>query len=267
MPYQAIITAEDVFKQLQDIQAILGALDQTRVYDMVTDAIASAQNEIENDTRIALWPRICKTWPLDTDVQGVNYDFQEEQYDLHRINGRTLGRFVLRQRPIISIQRMALEADNINLFFNIPYTGNSKWTRIEKQMGVVTIYPIAGFAGIMDFGGNISPEMWQTFFGGLGVNGVVPRVVSVDYTAGIQDAKATDDTNNRWAQLRWNVAKLAGLYVYENLPSIIPAGVSSDGVSLSFIPPVTRIQLTRNEIDTFKQRFQKQFAPARLTFA
>jgi len=239
-PEQPIIGPQHVKRQLLGISSFLATLDQTELSALLTDSIMSAQNRFERELETYFGPRVIKTRPTASMVQGVDYDVQEDPYDFPVEQIRWLGFFTTRRRPIISVERIcvAYGPDPNNTFLVYP----GVWIQTEKVLGRISIVPVGGTILPASVGAQPSVWWWLPQLVGAQTGGMVPDLVTIDYTAGLVDA----DSDPQYHELRIALAKAAAEAAFPSISSLFPTSTARDGVSVSY-GMITQLQQQMNQ--------------------
>lgn len=256
-PWTSVISPENVKRQLISLQPALERLSQGDVDKLIQESIAASQAEFERETRIFLWPRIIKTFPLSTDVLGVDYDLQQDQFDFYQSGYRTVGFFESRFKPLQSLQRLSVEYGATHTLLTYP----PDWIRIQTTTGHINVVPISALGAGPTYG-LLQPEFWLPLLSGGWLNGVIPLIISIDYTCGISDIA----TNDQYADLKLALAKAASIYIRDAITEMVPMSVSVDGVALPYPSILQQTQVLRQEWEAFKIEYARQYSSVRLTF-
>ena len=247
----AIITATTVRNKLGGVTPYLDQIDDAD--DMLAAAITAAQARFERELQICLEPTVVKMRPASTLELGEDYDVEEAPLDylVGSIDRRTLPRWTLRRRPVLSIEGIRLAFNETTHVLTIP----SGWWQVNKQMGVVSILPI-GTAVIAEGSG-----LWfLPLLDGHRAWNVIPQFVHIDYTAGYADG-ANDP---RLGEMRGMLARDAAAAVLEGLQGMVPNSVSIDGLSQPFEPVGQRIDRMRKSVEEFLVSWTRTNRPPKM---
>lgn len=250
-----IVTPQQVRDRMLGLKEVLDSVDQDALDALIDESIMDVQGEIEQDTHIWLSPRVVKCNPDPALVLGKDYDVAQDYYDFYQSNYRVTGQFNLRNRPIISVQRVAVEYGVGQAIMTYP----ADWIRLDKHLGRLSVVPITG--GVSGNALGILPLVyWLPMLSGAAMNGVVPQLVAIDVTAGIQDAASAPE----WQPLRTIITRAATLAVRESLSELIPSSASRDGVSISIAPSAQTTEKIQKDLEDFKRRFRRANAPVNI---
>lgn len=264
-----VISPESVYRQLLSIKPVLSLLDQGELDHLCLDAIDSAQAEFERETRLFLWPRRVLTYPTSSDVFGGDgvtgtYDMTHNQFDFYQSGYRSVGYFTARHRPCLSVQRLSVEYGAGLILLTYP----PAWIRVDVWNGIINVMPISALGAGPTYG-LLQPEFWLPLLSGGWLNGVIPLIVSIDYTVGFpfssQGApylQVSEDA--QFGDLRIGLAQMASLIVRESVMELVPQSVSADGVPISF--PSFQLHTTqlRQLVEEFKASFKQQYSPIQM---
>lgn len=157
-------------------------------------------------------------------VLGVDYDEEDDPYDLKMRYWENDGFINLRTRPILTIEKLDFMTITKNVIRNLL---GDDWVRLEKRPGQIWLFPTAASGAV----------------GGLFVSGPSGLIAfrdrdyndafEIDYTAGFRDSTAVP------RDLRYVIGKLAAIDVLNIIGDGLLAGFSSsslamDGISESF---------------------------------
>lgn len=250
------ITGEDVRDHLLGVMPLIEAVaTPVQVERILQNAINAAECDFERDLQYSIRKRVVKMYP----DPGAEFDLEEDplDYRVGEIDKHTLPTWVMRRRPIISVERARLAFSNRTGVLNIPVTdgtpGNTGWLKIQHQMGRVSVVPVgvpsslsAGFA--MWF----SPLMEQQ-----GQWKVIPQFVAVDYTCGMEDPT----TDENFATSRWHIALDAATRVLTQNQRLIVTQTSQEGFSQSFQPVTKTIEDNQKTLADFYAKLRRQISP------
>ena len=180
----------------------------------------AAETEIQRLTGTRLEPTIIKMNP----AEGDEYDLEEDPFDYQERHWKGWPRFKTRWRPIISVERVAVEWGEGSGLLSIPLD----FVRLRKKLGVISLVP-SGSAAAVTVGSGYHLLSW---LGGTQRMGIVPQMVAIDYTAGVTDILSNPD----YADLRECIVKEAAQRVIEAIIDAISRGATSislDGLSES----------------------------------
>ena len=192
-----VITAADVREELSgsgmDRHLSRLATDIADQNTIIEKAIREEQAHLENDVelRIFLTRRVIKSRPADTGLErGTEYDYLDDAYDWIKDDFEGFGTFLLRRRPVQSVERVRIKyghgSDAVNVI-DMP----SAWLEYDSEMGVLNIVPLVGMtteqAGAL--------LLLPVFGTGLRNFPTIPKIVHIDYTAGFlpSDWVVTDE--------------------------------------------------------------------------
>lgn len=233
------VTIQQVRNQIAGVTPYLDQLGASTAAEVVTDAIAAAERYIENRAALCIDKRIIKQAPGAGEELGTDYDEEESPHDYYAgsISRTTLPRWVLRRRPVISVERLVMQFTEGVTVIDIP----TEWVKVNKRMGVVDVVPMGAAAAILNSSGvwfmPLIDQHWPW--------GVVPQFVVIDYTAGCEDP----ETDASIDDIRQVVKRLAAANVLEALQGLAPSSVNIDGFSQQFVPMDRRIEAYRKQAE------------------
>jgi hypothetical protein len=248
-----IIFEDDVRDAMAGLSSVLDGMNQARLQRQIQKAILSAEQEFQRELKVRFRRTVVQTYP--TGVQGTDYDLQDDPYDLYQAgSGRgSEWHFTLRYRPILSVERIALDISGTRTLLTYP----ADWIRLDRRLGTIALVPVGGAALIADAG------VFHLLTTGLPMlasryhNGVVPKVVTIDYTAGYDNPDTRDDL----ADVRLHLAKAAALHLREMVVEAIPQSVSRDGVSVSLAGGQQMFTQLATTVEAWKQSWKRANAP------
>ena len=189
--------------------------------DYLWGKVLAAESDIAHTLRVSLVPtRFFPLPPSDADVAALNgmpwaedpgYDYEAGMFMPDK-----WGFIRLRNRPLISVERMALDFPTVGAsgFADIPM----EWLRIDKKQGDVRLVPS-------------SPVLFSASgtFAMLALTGyqMVPQMVKITYTAGLEDARRD------YPELLDAIKKKAVLKAIEDAFLPQSGSISADGLSQS----------------------------------
>ena len=201
---------------LSDFLASLGSSTDA----VVRPHIAAAEADIQRLTGTRLEPTVIKMNPADDAV----YDMEEDTFDFQQRAWLGWPTFKTRWRPIISVERVAVEYGQDQGLISIPST----YVRMRKKTGRVSLVPSGAGAAVTVGSG----YTLLTFLGGAHRQGLVPQMVAIDYTAGVREI----GENPEYADLLECVAQEAAQRVLGAAMHGVSQGstsISMDGLSES----------------------------------
>jgi hypothetical protein len=240
-----------VLRQLIGIKPMLDAIESYSfgsVYSLCESGIYSAISEFERDTHVDLSLKTIVTFPAPGQVQGVDYDLVEDQYDYQQMDYARLGYYTLRHRPVMEILRVAIEYSLTNNVYTFP----ADWIRLNSKMGRISIVPNISDANNDNYDYLFFLPRILSGFGDI-----IPTMVSIDYVAGIADLY----NGTRWADLRMWLNKRASLFVREAVWEMLPNGGGIDGASASFASTEAIAQRIDAGWAEFKTKFRQHESP------
>lgn len=193
--------------------------------------VANARIERELHLRVKRSSIVCNplTTPADTVIVEAPYDYWQNDY-------KHYGFLYLRTKPVVSIERVRITFGDAREVLTYP----EQWIRLDKESGKMQVVPMPAGAFMLRTGGYFLPMIT---FGWI--DGHLPQMFSIDYTAGIGDAldesKEDECSANeweKWADVRLMRARLAAREVLVMLSNAQNAGAQSvsvgeDGLSES----------------------------------
>jgi len=153
-------------------------------------------------------------------------------------------------RPIISVQQVALQYSPNNPVFTVP----AQWIRVDQFIGRITIVPVID--PLLGGGGVPLTGYYMPLYSAVTMN-VVPNLVTIDYTAGIENVL----TDAKWAELRKNIMFKVAADVRRMAWELIPQSHSLDGVSDSFSSTSALADFWDKQWDAYVIKFGQQNAP------
>jgi len=182
----------------------------------------AAEATIAQRLRVFLEPTVVFPYtPSDAEVSALGGAAWAEEpgydYDPTFFSAGRWGYIITRQKPIVSVEfiRFAYPSPQ-SAFFSIP----DAWIRVDKKHGQINLVPAAA-----SFAAPLNAFMLQAVGGG----DMVPFMLQVKYTAGIQNVKS----DPRWANLLDVILKQAVLGVLEENFTPQSGSISADGLSQS----------------------------------
>lgn len=192
--------------------------------DDIQAFIDSAIKEMERQLGIYLRPTKIVSNPESRGLlEGIDYDKAEPAYDYDVRRYRNWGFLQLRERPIISVERVALVLPNGQTVVEFP----KEWIKVYPEAGQINIVPYAGDPTVMTIAG-ATGSYYPLLTGQFRRN--FPQAIYVDYTAGMLEVPA---------DIKAVIGKMAAIDVLGIAGDAILAGVASistsvDGMSQSF---------------------------------
>ncbi len=185
-------------------------------------------------------------------LKGIDYEVEEPPYDYDARAYRAWGFLQLRQRPVISLQKLSLVLPNGQLI--VDFNLRPEWIKLYKKQGQIHIVPYAGDPTLFAILGG-SQTGYPLITGQM--NGNLPQMFYVDYVAGYPQYDIPKD-------IRDVVAKKASIDILGIAGDAMLAGVASlstsvDGLSESFSTTASATNATygahilqyQKEIDAF----------------
>lgn len=214
----------------QLLVAASGAMREVKLSDAyIWNKLRAAESEIAHKLRILLTPhQIFPKQPTDEEIAALDgmpwmvetpYDYQPNLYDRDK-----WGYFITRQRPIIDVQRLRYQMPSQgNQYFDIPLD----WLRLDKKYGHVRVLPTTNASLVTASVLGFTALTWQS---------IIPNMMNVTYTAGIEDAEAN------YPELIDAIKKMAVVKILTDLFLPQSGSISADGLSESMSTDVTKYQ-------------------------
>lgn len=217
-------------RQEQLLVAASGAMREiTLSDDYIWNKLRAAESEIAHKLRILLTPhQVFPVQPTQDEIDALNglpyivetpYDYQPNLYDRDK-----WGYFITRQRPIIDVQRLRYQMPSQgNQYFDIPLD----WLRLDKKYGHVRVLPTTNASLVTASVLGFTALTWQS---------IIPNMMNVTYTAGIENAEAN------YPELIDAIKKMAVVKILTDLFLPQSGSISADGLSESMSTDVTKYQ-------------------------
>ncbi|ENQ1546115.1 hypothetical protein ACEOHC_003927 [Salmonella enterica] len=197
--------------------------------DYIWQKLRAAESEIAHKLRILLTPhQIFPTDPTPDQIAALNglpwmvetpYDYSPTLYDRDK-----WGYFISRQRPIIDVQRLRYQMPSQgNQYFDIPLD----WLRLDKKYGHVRVLPTTNASLVTASVLGFTALTWQS---------IIPNMVNMTYTAGIEDAEAN------YPELIDAIKKMAVVKILTDLFLPQSGSISADGLSESMSTDIGKYQ-------------------------
>ena len=247
------VSPQDVISKcapLNSIFTILSGMGFDVVTDLIQPCIDSCTSQLQQAKGILLQPQIIKTFPTESDVLGVTYDMTDDQYNYIVSSPQECSVWYTHYRPIISVQQVALQYSPNNPVFTVP----AQWIRVDQFIARITIVPVID--PLLGGGGVPLTGYYMPLYSAVTMN-VVPNLVTIDYTAGIENVL----TDAKWAELRKNIMFKVAADVRRMAWELIPQSHSLDGVSDSFSSTSALADFWDKQWDAYVIKFGQQNAP------
>jgi hypothetical protein len=197
--------------------------------------IDNAIGKVERDLKVSLYKRIYKHRPVfingveqertdleDAGTPEIDY-FWEDPYDWDRKNFTEFIYIKLRNRPILSVEKVDFRDPTGNII-----TEMTSWRKVNHPMGSIEFFPHAGALARLPMyaGGNffMSPVRW--------VYDRFPDGFYIDYTAGFESA---EHLRKKYPELFGVVGMLAGISLLNDFGDGKSAAVASTSLGLDGI--------------------------------
>jgi len=245
------VTVQDVKDRLIGLSPYLEQAED--VERIISDNIQAATDRFERELEAHVSGKVViKMRPHSGLVKGVDYDIEEPALDWTQHKLRTLPVFMMRRRPIISVERVSMEFEEDLQILDVPQS----WLRIQKNLGIVKLLPIATAAAMLTMEGIPFLPMlsrgwpWE----------IVPQFICVDYTAGYEHPTQEADLRD----LRRHLAAQAALYTFEDIQDNVVSSVSMDGINQSFDAVEQRLKRRAERVEQFLDEWKKRYRPPRM---
>ncbi|EPT1451921.1 hypothetical protein ACVOZ6_003509 [Escherichia coli] len=217
-------------RQEQLLVAASGAMREVQLTDdYIWNKLRAAESEIAHKLRILLTPhQVFPKQPTPEEIAALDgmpymvetpYDYMPNLYDRDK-----WGYFITRQRPIIDVQRLRYQMPSQgNQYFDIPLD----WLRLDKKYGHVRVLPTTNASLVTASVLGFTALTWQS---------IIPNMMNVTYTAGIEDAEAN------YPELIDAIKKMAVVKILTDLFLPQSGSISADGLSESMSTDVTKYQ-------------------------
>jgi len=242
------IGADNVKRQLIGIVPILeGALGADDLEALYEETISQVEEDFQRTCQHRLKKTVIKMWPED----GVTYDLEEDplNYQTNMLDKFTLPSWVMRQRPILSVERMRLCFQKNAVIITIP----REWQRINHQMGRINIMP---YGVPVDIASGVAAWYVPLLNAQFPWN-ILPEFVCVDYTAGYEDPK----TDPALAHVRLHLARAAALSILVATRRLLVSSVQLDGFTQGYEDPGRTIEALEKQTQQFVAQFQRTNRP------
>ncbi len=239
-----------VFDLLPHIEAVTSS---DTVNDLLTDALATAKEELEEDLETWFEQKVIR---MSTPSLGDVYDVLEAPLDYNAgvLVGKQFPMWVLRKRPVVSVQRVTFRFTQNIQVLEMP----SDWWKVDLKTGTFRFLPAGSSALMMAGNASFLPLLsgYMDWF-------KLPQFTCIDYTAGWYDPTASDlPAGSR--QISHGIMHAARLNILGHVPAILAQSSSGGGVSQSFPSWETMVKLAQQELDTFKKWWAKAYRPPRV---
>lgn len=249
----AIITRGDVELEMLGVMPLLETISDVTLQRAFDSAISAAHAHLEERLEMCIEPTVIMMDPPATLTAGEDYDRTEPalDYRVGDFSRRSLPKWTLRRRPVISVQsvRLGFGPESAATMLTVP----ASWVRVNKPLGVINVVPsgrdtvMAGSMGI--WFAPLLDKAWAW--------NIIPQFVYIDYTAGNPNAT----TDPEWGELRNVLATEAAIVMLERVVRLLPASVSLDGFSQSFTDVERHVEMLRKDVDTFIKRWRARYHP------
>ncbi|EAB4417300.1 hypothetical protein D7B12_17880 [Salmonella enterica] len=214
----------------QLLVASCGAMRDVKLSDeYIWNKIKAAESEIAHKLRILLIPhQVFPKQPTPEEIDALDgmpwmvetpYDYQPNLYDRDK-----WGYFITRQRPIIDVQRLRYQMPSQgNQYFDIPLD----WLRLDKKYGHVRVLPTTNASLVTASVLGFTALTWQS---------IIPNMMNVTYTAGIEDAEGN------YPELIDAIKKMAVVKILTDLFLPQSGSISADGLSESMSTDISKYQ-------------------------
>jgi len=245
------ITTGDVANHLLGLRDLMAqALSDEEQEALLSTCLSAAFDRFEGALQMVLRGSVVvKMRPSPDLVLGKDYDVEEMPFDWERRPIHELPRFVLRRRPVISVERVRLELSRNFPVMTLP----DSWIRLHKEMGILTIMPVSDVAVTLHYSGTPFMPLIQQGWPWS----VVPQYVCIDYTAGVAEGTRLAEQDN----LAWAIAEEAAVRATYTLLDMIPSGLSLDGLSQSFAAVENRLEARQKRIEEFIKSYRRRHLP------
>jgi len=154
---------------------------------------------------------------------GLTVPYQiESPYPYWANEFPAFGHFVLKQGPVLQVQRIRLMLGVNNPVLNpVP----TDWYRVDPESRQVWLVPVNGQSITLTAAGLAGIAVLQM---GFGNQGYLPSFIAVDYLAGLDDAWQSDP---QWSDLELCLEQSAALQVLDDIQEAFDAGTLSVSTS------------------------------------
>jgi hypothetical protein len=271
-PEQALITPIAI--PLMEIKNRMGGLqywlrdaaklDSPYTDDTITKHVITAVRRMEEDTQTRITPVQIVSTNLDGTFNAgtvpdtaSTYDPYGNQlplkidspYPYFRDDATEYFKMCLRERPILTVQRIRVIAGVQQALFLVP----TEWLNWDVQSGRMWLLPINT--------GNLLTAFSTTFSLielNFGQKNYIPNLIHVDYQAGLPFGW---EQHSDYAPLRRCIAEMAAQYVMEDISELYHAGrlsvTVSDGEGLSHTWSYSRFEKRKKELMESVARYQQ----------
>lgn len=189
--------------------------------DFLLSKLKAAEADAQRRLRVFFKPTTVFAYPpTQEEIAALqNADYVEESaydYEPEHWNAREFGYLVLRQKPVVGVEKVVLSYPAPTTgFFTIPLS----WMRVDKKIGHVRFVP----TGSALQAGPLSTFILSSMSGGR----PIPQMIQVKYKAGLSDVF------NAWPDLIDVIYKMASLRVIQDAFLPNSGSISADGLSQS----------------------------------
>ena len=245
----SIIQTTAVRYKLMGVAPYLDSLGSDMAEAVLQAAIDTATAKFERELQMVLNPTVISMSPAPGDV----YDVLEPplDYDTGMIDRHTLPRWVMRRRPIISVQRLTMQFSNDYRVLDIP----SGWWKVNNDMGIVSVLPMGTASVAVQMGIWFMPLLDQAW-----PWTVIPQFVVCNYTAGWANASAEP----RLAEMRDAIGSWAASIVLLDVQRMAPQSISVDGFSQAFSSIDVQVKGLRDYADSFIRSWSRTNRPPQI---
>lgn len=247
----APITRETVEGQILSYLPLLAGVDADKLTALYEEAIGEADAQMLRRLEQSFETSVVKMRPRPGLVMGTDYDIEEDPFDYlaGTVDKQTLPSWVMRRRPVLSVERVQLGFSDTYKVLTIP----NEWVRLNKLMGVVSLVPV-GVPALTssEFGIWFAPLLDQNW-----PWSVIPNFVEIDYTCGYADPTTEDILR----ELRGHMARWAATIVLDSCEREIAQSVNLDGFSAQFEPVPEKVKRWREDATAFMASWRATHGP------
>jgi hypothetical protein len=243
-----IITTDDVRHRMLGLGPYLDQV--TDVDEVIEENIVAAETYFKRNMEIELAPvTITQDGAAD---DADEFDVIEPAMNWDQSLARRLPKWVMRRRPVISVEELVFKFNDEFQMIDVPAT----WYRIQNTIGVVNLVPVSSSAAVLTQSGlpflPLLGQKWPW--------PVIPQFVFFKYTAGFTDADDCDEL----ADTRRHLAVQAALYTMRDIQDMLPSSVKIDGFSQTFDSVDMRLKRREEEVDRHLKEMKKRYRPPRM---
>lgn len=214
--------------------------------------IMEAVKSMERRLGIYLKPTVIACNPEERGlVKGTDYEVYEPPYDYDSKSWMNYGFTQLRQRPLRSVEGYKLVLPNGLVIMD--FMQRPQWLKIYPEPGQIHIVPYAGDPTLFALlGGSSSGYPFVTG----SINGNMPSMIYIDYTAGYELGDIPEDVRNM-------VARMATIEILSLSATALFSGVQSASTSIDGLSESVSNAMYTDRITQLSQKVEEFFDPAK----